>query len=330
MIGIEIADQYIKLVEIVKSRKGPMITNFAIEEIPAGLIQNGVIQQEDELHKFLKKIKKKQKLRSRKVNLAINSPNILLRPIQMPKLEKRMLKSAIEMEIANTIQLPFQTYTYDYVWIPTNEDELNIPTEEVQKQELLLIIASRDMLDGYVDVFEKLGLKVTNIDLAPISFIRLLQRERNHDMPPFFIGINFHQHFAEVSIFNNGILRLSRNIMINRGTYLIEETAEHDQVNTFDSAAYATDLIREIERILNFFRYTLNHREQLLNKIVIAGYPEEEDEPITEALSSYFQVSVSQLSAGPLLVYKRISRGYNMNAPYLTIPTGLALKDVKL
>lgn len=329
LIGIEISDDQLKLVELTKNRKQNIITKYAIEDIPTGLVLNGVVQNQDEMRSFLKKIKRKAKLGSHRINLSINSPNILLRPLQMPKMDKKLLPRAIEMEITNNIQLPFQEYTYDYALIPERASEPAFDQEDA-KQDLLLIIASKDMLETYVDLFQKVKLDVFSIDLAPISFLRLLELERKTKMMQLFVGINLHEHYAEVSIFNDAVLLLSRNIPFNPKHYIGQANHENDSTSpTFNYEAYNVDLVREVERILNFFRYTLHHRDQTLTEIVLAGNLPDDTEPVIEALSSYFQVPTSILVARKMIVHKKINRSYAPRSLSLTIPIGLALKDVR-
>lgn len=330
IIGIEISDDQLKLVEISRRRKQKVITKYAIEDIPTGLIQNGVVQNHEEILQFFKKMRRKLKLGNRRINISINSPNILLRPVQMPKMDKKLLRKAIETEIANNIQLPFQQYTYDYTLIPDHKIETELESEE-QTQEFMLIIAAKEMLETYIALFKKVKFEVVSIDLAPISFLRLLELERKEKVEQLFVGINLHQHFAEVSIFSNAILRLSRNISFYPQSYVMPvEEVDGTATTTINYEAYNADLVREVERILNFFRYTLHHREQLLGEVVLAGNLPHETEPITTAFSTYFQAPTSILSTHHLSVHNKIVRSYAKQVPMLAIPVGLALKDVKV
>lgn len=333
LIGIEVTDHQLKMAEIVKNKKQTVLTNFAIEAIPAGVIQNGVIQSKDELHHLLKKIKRQHKLRGR-VNLAINSANILLRPLQMQKLDKKQLHKAIEMEITNNIQLPFQGYTYDYAWIPeAGADVLRemgmTDQEKEHKHEMMLLIASKEMLDTYVTVLKKVGLEVVSVDLAPLSLLRILENEREGQINPLFVGVNLYEQFAEVSVFSDGVIRLSRNIMLNPQNYLTETEAEDIATTSINIAAYTADLMREVERILNFYRYTLNHRDQMLHEIVLAGDLPIEAELLENAFASYFQASASNLVAKHVHVHTKIEDTYPSQAHKLTVAVGLALKDVR-
>lgn len=330
VIGIELTDDQLKLVQISKKRRQSIVTHYAVENIPAGLIQNGMIQNVDKLRQILKTVKRQLKIGHRKINLAINSPNILLRPLQMPKVDKKLLAKAIEMEITNNIQLPFQQFTYDYALIPERETTSEFETEG-SKQELMLVIASKEMLESYVALFKTVNFEVVNIDLAPISFLRILELEHKNSMEQLFIGINLHPHFAEISIFSDTVLRLSRNVSFNLQSYVIADQLEHsiDNTETYNYEAYSSDLVREVERILNFFRYTLNHREQQLDKIVLTGNLPNNTEQIVNALSTYFQVPTSIMTADHVNVHGKIRRGYAVLAPMLTIPMGLALKDVR-
>lgn len=332
ILGIEISDHQMKMVELKKTGKRQfMLFNLITVDVPEGSIENGVIQAEDKLLQKLKTVKKQYKLKAQKVHLAINSTNILLRPLQLEPLPTKFLDSVIELEIANNMQLPFTDFTYDYVRIDTKMDhETNLGIEQKPMLDLMLVIASKSMLEQYVSLFRKLRMEVNCVDLAPLALLRILTKERGEEENKhFFLSLNIHQQFIEVSIFHQSILQLSRNIMIDQRNFVIADEFM-ESPNHFKLDFYSSDVIQELERIVNFYRYTLNHRDIELQEIVVTGQLPDNVEYMLEQIQGYFNVPTIVLNSKHLKLHSNFENLHEDQLARYMIPIGLAIKDVKV
>lgn len=331
VLGIEVSDHQMKIVELKKSGKNKFwLTKFITMEVPQGVIQNGVIQDEDKLVECLKDIKKQYKLRAQRVHISINSTNILLRPIHLEPLPKKYLDNAIELEIANNMQLPFTDFTYDYVILDSNKDQRMSDLEPSNLIEIMLVIASKSMLEQYMNVFHKLRMEVTCVDLAPLAMYRVLAKERGEQsIEKVLLGINIHPNFVEITIFHQSILQFSRNVMLEQHNYWASNN-DMESEPKFNIESYSIDLLRELERIVNFYQYTLNNRDIELNEIVVTGQLPVEWDRLVQQIQSYFNVPTHILVADQVKIHRKLALQFIGQAHQYTIPIGLAIKDVKI
>jgi type IV pilus assembly protein PilM len=323
-LGIEIHDQFFKLVEIEQRNGTTRLYNYLIEAIPEGWIESGVIKAEHDLVKKLSFLLSKNKIKAKDVHLAITSQNLILRPLQLPNMEEKMLRKAIDAEIHNNIQLPFSHFVYDYAVIPKENESIERTENGI---DVMVVIAPQSLVESYVQLFEKLGLRVKSVDLSPLAIFRFLERERKANQHQTFMMVHLYGKEAEISLFHRRILRLSRMIPLEYRSYYQLGADEPQEALDIDS--FANDLIREIERILNFYFYTLNNRDQQLTEILVVS-----DRPsalrIAEILQAYFQVPAVIQACNDIKVAGRLPvNKVREDSPALIVPLGLAIKDVK-
>lgn len=322
-IGIEIHDQFFKMVEIEQKNGITCLYNYLIEAIPEGWIESGVIKAEHDLLKKLSYLFSKNKIRAKDVHLAITSQNLVLRPLQLPNMEEKMLRKAVDAEIHNNIQLPFSQFVYDFVVIPKEEESIEGAENGI---DVMVVIAPQSLVESYVQLFEKLGLRVKSVDLSPLAIFRFLERERKANQHQTFMMVHLYGKEAEISIFHRRILRLSRMIPLE---YSYSPLGADEPQEALDIESYANDLIREIERILNFYFYTLSNRDQQLTEILVVS-----DRPsaprIAEILQAYFQVPAVIQACNDIKVAGRLPVSkVREDSPALIVPLGLAIKEVK-
>ncbi|MCF6092700.1 pilus assembly protein PilM [Microaerobacter geothermalis] len=269
-LGLEFKDDMVKIIELVHQKKGYQLRKAVYSPLSNGLIQNGHIHDMDGLRKMIKPLIKGEKFKSKKAVLALKSEQIMLRTLKLPKLPKKELEKVILLELENNIQLPFSDPVFDYISLPHQNSE---GTE----QELLLVIAPGSVVRQYVQLSKLLGLKPICVDVHSLAILRLMKWIRK-ELPTTFMSVNVGHHGVDVSIYHQGILRLTRNISLSSSDYLIKSpaitdafSAIHYLENSDGLKSYAQDLGHEIERVMNFYLFTLNNRDQNLDEIVLCG-----------------------------------------------------------
>jgi type IV pilus assembly protein PilM len=323
-LGIEFNDEQLKLVEIEKGKRNTTITNIAIERIPQGLIHQGEVLDEETFLSFLKSFFKQLKLKSKETHISISCHNILLRPLHMNHVPEKALRKAIQLEIENTIQLPYNEYVFDFTIIQDNDQQY--PDHNL---DLMLVIAPKKVVSAYANLLEKCGLSVKSIDLTPIAILRLIEWEEMTKINEPFMIVNMNEQFVEVSILNQRIIRLNRYVLIDLNSYMLDSRNPEMNSIQFDFDRYIADLTREIERILNFYLYTLNNRDQVLKEIIVVGNQNLINAMI-ENLTQTLQIPARSHIVRRFMLPNYITEGVlDQYAPLITGALGLALKEVK-
>ncbi|MGK2879124.1 MAG: pilus assembly protein PilM [Solirubrobacterales bacterium] len=108
----------------------------------------------------------------RKVRMGVANHRVVIRTIQVPAIsDRKELDAAIRFQAADQIPMPLNEAVLDYSVVR------QLPQTEAGEQpklEVLLVAASRGLIDGYVEAARKGGVKLSGIDLSAFSLIRTL------------------------------------------------------------------------------------------------------------------------------------------------------------
>lgn len=329
-VGIEFKDALVKLVEIEKTANGITIQNFHIEKVPDGLLSAGKIQDQDKFLTFLYDLKNKACIQSKNLHLSIDCQNVLLRPIKIPNIPKKDLEKALDLEIENNIQLPFDDYVADFV-ILTDEKELKAAKE----LNIMLVIAPKSHVMTYIHPLKELGFLPLSVDLAPLAVQRVMELESNGDLGETFMIVNVGEKSTEVSIVHNRVLRIVRTFSLDLQTYIEEPQIQDADALSFMQfqeersgiRSFATDIGNEVERILNFYLYTLNNRDQTISELVLIGDLADMT-PVAEYLSLRLNVETRLDLLKAENIVPALADTVKEVASSLIVPFGLAIKDV--
>lgn len=328
--GIEFKDAMVKLVEVEKKDDEVRVQNFHIEIVPDGLISAGKIQDQERFLSFLYDLKNKACIQSKNLHLSIDCQNVLLRPIKIPNIPKKDLKKALDLEIENNIQLPFDDYVSDFV-ILTDEKE----QKTAKELNIMLVIAPLSHIMAYINPLKELGFLPLSVDLAPLAVQRVMELNNIGHTGETFMIVNIGRKSTEVSIVHNNVLRMVRTFSLDLQTYLEEPQWEDPNALSFlkfqegrdGIRSFATDIGNEVERILNFYLYTLNNRDQSISELVLIG-DLSDMKPVAEYLSLRLNVETRLELLKEENIVPPLADSVREIASSLVAPFGLAIKDV--
>ncbi len=284
-VGVSIEDQGIRYTEARNHSSGIQLLQTGIVQIDNGLIQSGKVINQEALELQLALAKKDLRLKGKKAVLAVPSTFVVIRKITLPKLSPKEIRPLLEIELETTVHLPFSRPYFDYYWLreiaPTKANhELAefVEAEDGPKDEYLIIAAPGDVIDQYVKLLKLLDLAVVAVEIEPLALYRLL--EASHDpLADNFMIVQLGLHSVNVSIFQKEIPEFLRNIPIDLTNYQIsmsdKELKTEELYRQLDSSgmyeSFVNDLIRELDRVINFYQFSMKNDGTRLEKIYITG-----------------------------------------------------------
>ncbi len=168
-IGLDIEQTLLAAVQIRGSRSSQVLTHAALQTLPDGLVAEGEVVDVGGLANQLKAFWKRAGLRNRRVLLGIANQKIVVRSMELPIIEEKELRAAIEFQAQEAIPIPVEEAVLDYQVVET------LATEDgTARQRILLVAAQRDMIHQFVEVARKANLVVEGIDLQAFALARAL------------------------------------------------------------------------------------------------------------------------------------------------------------
>lgn len=303
-LGIEVTDSHIKLCELNKG-KGVGIRNCGEVQLTAGTMNDGRLADEGRLLQALRYLLQSVNWPSGPVHFAVPSQLVMVRPLKLPDVDDKTLRKLVEHEVKHHIHFPFDDPHYDFVRLGGANGRGSLPEEKLREAaafqaqweaaasaepgvsgeegdgqrmcDVMLTAASLKLLTQYVRIFEDLGLKLRSMEIKAFSLNRL-QRSLGL-LRPGQLGIlaDVNDTACELTIVEGHTVRMTRNIQLSfRGG----PAASVDPLDAMfadiaprgsDVEAGFSDLAAEIERLMNFYRYSLNHREAAFDLVLVSG-----------------------------------------------------------
>ncbi len=172
-IGLDISNSSVKVSEVEIDRGDAILSNLGFIQLPEGVIRDGEIEDPESLSNLLKELWTRSGLKGKKVILGIANQKVIVRPIELPYMEREELDSALRFQVQEFIPIPTEDAVLDFEVI-----EEFMTAEEERMLTVLLVAAHRDMIQSFVGVLQSAGLVPVAIDLKAFALPRsLIKRE---------------------------------------------------------------------------------------------------------------------------------------------------------
>lgn len=291
--GLDIHDQSIKLVQLKKSGRNFKLLSFNEVKIEPGIIDEGVIKNEDELVKIIKKAchsVRGKRLNTKYVVASLPEAKGFLQVIQMPKMAEEELRMAVPYEVENYIPLSADDVYLDFQVVP--------PLFEKQNTlDVLIVALPKKIVDSYVCCLKKSGLVpyVLEIDSQAIARVLLNDGEECHSL----VVLDFGEGSTDFIVFSNDSVRFTASIPIvfsqlidalskkmdidySKAEKLItkynifQDKGEQSKEILSAVTPLINSLIEQVEKYLNFYQeHAFDHNfsvtDKQIEKIIISG-----------------------------------------------------------
>ncbi|MBM7834444.1 pilus assembly protein PilM [Clostridium sardiniense] len=193
-----------EFVDIVVGNKNEikLYDSIPIEE---GICVEGTIKDEARLSELLLKYFLEHDIDEDEVSFVIFGSDVITRHIQLPYMNSENLRETIEFEVKELVQNG-EDYYVDYEIVGKEKGTRN------PKLDVLVAACIKSKIDGYVELSKSLGKRLKVIDVLTNTINKVLLNSdleyKNKTIALFYLGYSF----SIVSIINDGIMRLERNI----------------------------------------------------------------------------------------------------------------------
>ena len=155
-LGIDIGNSTIKLVELVPNgkMKWKLVTAASISSVPGGIA--GGSANLPSLTGALIKLIKESGAKSRRVIAALPEEQVSSHVVEMPIMKDDELKQALQWQVEQYIPIPAEKATWSHQVISKNEG--------TGSMEVLLVAASKNLVNSYLQVLEQAGLSVEALE----------------------------------------------------------------------------------------------------------------------------------------------------------------------
>lgn len=279
-VGLDIGSSAVKLVEVMDGSEGYLLSNFSQIPLERGILAEGAIVDADALCDRIRRLFKSSGCRTKKVVVSLSGHKVIARKAAFRTMEEEDLRQLISDEAGN--YLPFdniQDVSFDFQILGESEGGPG-------QMDVVLVAAKKDIVQGYVSVLEKAGLRPLIMDVDSFALETMYEVNYDFEENDVVVLVNIGASMTNINVVKRGCSIFTRDISMG-GHYITESIQERLQV-TFEEAErikiessgagasgrvdpleHAEPLFSEIERSIDYFRST--HGSEYIKEIILSG-----------------------------------------------------------
>lgn len=168
-ISIEFCSDEVKIVEGRYNKKSIAVDKCFSIPVPHGLYEDGVIKDVDEFMHIMQKGLAEKHVNRGEVYGVINSSNIIIREIRIPKVEVKLIASILDYQLDEYLPVDPEGYVVQYIPLDIVEED------GVEKLNVMLVGVPKYIVETHFNLLQNLGLKPVVMDYAGNAISKLIR-----------------------------------------------------------------------------------------------------------------------------------------------------------
>jgi len=95
LVGLDIGSRTIKAAEIIETKKGQVLEKFGLTDIAPGLIEEGTINDPEDVAESIRQLFKSYNIKQRNVALSIGGYSVIVKKINVQTMAEEQLQESI-------------------------------------------------------------------------------------------------------------------------------------------------------------------------------------------------------------------------------------------
>lgn len=288
-LGLQFLPYAVRMVD-ARGTEQMEVRKSATIPIETGMVDNYRISNTEWLGFELEKKVKEWGAKGREVVLSIPLPIVVIRRMSIVKVAEKDIRPLLEIEMENTLHLPFHDPIFDYTLLTEEQMALSqvaaaseAASEDENKFEklhLLIVAAPSDAVEKYVETVRKAGLKPVAVDIEPLALYRSIVNELPQAHADGVLQLHVTLTGIDAAIFTDGIPEFVRYIplpvpfyqesQVEEALETTEQACKHMEV-TGQFSGYVNDMFAEVNRIMSFYQYSMHDGKQKIEQVIVTG-----------------------------------------------------------
>ncbi|WP_144547825.1 type IV pilus biogenesis protein PilM [Bacillus sp. X1(2014)] len=320
IINLVLNDHSIRFLEL-KQVNPPSAQRWCERFLPPGIIRDGKITDIDSLSNILEECIEEWKIQRRQVRFIVPDQLVIIRKVSIPaEIQDDEIQGYLYLELGSSIHLPFEEPVFDFY--PLKNDG--------KTRDLLLFVAPEQQVMEYANLLSKLKLNPIAADISPLALYRLYHQLDDSSVNEVIFSVQFDLTSVNLCIFEENVPLVMRQFPLPFNVDIWEVKSDMAGKLVFKYIGESEELViqfedifREINKLSDFYRYTLNNEKSDITKFLLNG-----DHPMLQAI---YDEMIERLDVPvEMISLESDSKGKKENLPpSQLLSLGLALKGVQ-
>lgn len=201
-VGVDISDASVKWIVLAPESVAERIESYGEEQLSAGIVVNGAVQDVAALSAILGRVKAKiPGINTAHASLPEEAAYVFNMQIPLPTTRQQIM-NMIEFELPDRVPVPAGTAVYDF----------DVIEEKNGSQEIGVVVFAREFTEKYVESFKLAGLDLLSLELEARSIARAIAADAADGSVSMLV--DFGRARSGIAILKNGIPIFSSTVAI--------------------------------------------------------------------------------------------------------------------
>jgi len=189
--GLDISDESLKFVELIKTKNGIRLGRYGEKDIPPGVIESGKIVDSKRMEELLFLLRKEEGIKS--VRISLPEEQVYLFQLRLEKLGLKNVKEGIELALEEHVPIPAQDAIFDY----------DLVKEDAQSLEVQVAAIPKDIIENYLSIFKHSKIRIASCELEAQALCRAVIKKGDLDT---YMVVDFGKKRTGIFIVSYGIV----------------------------------------------------------------------------------------------------------------------------
>ncbi|MFC3040111.1 type IV pilus biogenesis protein PilM [Virgibacillus xinjiangensis] len=233
------------------------LVSYGELELPDGVMEDGQILDEDAFQDLLDGLVRENRWKRKKLFFAVPDDTVVMREIQIPSsLTEEEAYGYVKTQVGHGIYLPFPDPSIALQFLEVQEEQ--------EERDVLLFAYPKEKIAAFEKVFQKAGFKPAAADLTSLSVYRYFYHHRNsmQSEKEHVLLVNWNRDALVLTAFRHHQAIFSRNMKMD---------SDIQDVNGEQEMAQLEEHLLEINRILDFYHFSISKGEAAIQQLLLTG-----------------------------------------------------------
>jgi type IV pilus assembly protein PilM len=338
IVGVDIGSHAVKVCQLQKAGKGYKLIALGSATITPGAVEDGVLQDPDEVSKAIASLLKNLKIKNIKIGISISGYSVIVKKISLEKMEDSALAEYIKSEAEQYIPFDVEDVYLDFQKLPQKY-------QSEDRVEIMLVAAKKEVVNDYLNMLKNLKLETVLVDVDGFALENIWETVSETIENVALVDIGASK--MNINIISNGVSVLARDIVVG-SEQLTEQLAnklhvdfasaeriklgreqhqENEEEITRIFNQTCTQWVLEIKKAIDL--YFANNPESPLKSLILSGGGAKVN-GLAEYIEQETGLNVILFNPFAKMAYdeKKFDPGYiQLIAPEMAIAAGLAIRQ---
>jgi len=337
VVGVDIGSHAVKVCQLKRTDKAYSVISLGSALLPEGAVDDGTLNDPEVVGEIIANLFKNLKIKSKRVGFSISGYSVIVKKVNLAVMEEDKLEEHIMAEAEQYIPFDIDDVYLDFQDLKTSSDEID-------RTDVMLVAAKKDIVDDYLNMLENIGLQATIVDVDGFALENTYEYNTPKSENVALVDIGASK--MNINIISSGMSVVARDIVV--GSRQLTEHIQNQFDLEFDEAealklghqppeekkdeieeifsTVCTQWVLEIKKAIDL--YHSNYPDSPLNRLVLSGGGSKVA-GLTEFLENETGIEVQLFNpfANMTSNDKKIDRDYlEIVGPEMAIASGIAIR----